>query len=102
MPIFISIRLFKGAKYDFFLLFYVCKIRNLGDWGRISPRRTDFSAQNEISGKKISRTEEKNTPKKVFFAPKVAESDEKERFWLGNRREGIERKTDLTTDFAML
>ena len=61
-----------------------------------------FSAQNEISGENFSRAEEKSTPKKVDFAPKVAEMDEKERFWLGNRREGIERKTDFTADFAIL
>ena len=59
-----------------------------------------FSAQNEISGKKISRAEEKNTPKKVEFAPKVAESGEKRRFWMGNRREGIERKNGLYCRFC--
>jgi len=45
-----------------------------------------FSAKTEISGENISRAEGKNTPKKVVFAPKVAESDEKGRFWVGNHR----------------
>ena len=34
------------------------------------PVKLIFSAQTEISGKKISRAEEKNTPKKVVFAQK--------------------------------
>ena len=51
-----------------------------------------FPLKNEISGKKILRVEEENTPKKVVFAPKVAEMDEKGRFWLGNHREGGEAK----------
>ena len=41
------------------------------------PVKLIFLAQNEISGKKISRAEEKNTPKKMVFAPKAAEMDEK-------------------------
>ena len=56
------------------------------------PVQLVFSAQNEISGEKILRVEEKNTPKKVDFAPKPAESDEKGRFGVRNHREGIERK----------
>ena len=56
------------------------------------PVKLIFSAKTEISGKKISRAEEKNTPKKVVFAPKVAESDEKGRFWAENDREGMKRK----------
>ena len=60
-----------------------------------TPSNLLFSAQNEILGKKISRTEEKNTPKKVVFAPKVAGSDEKGRFWGRNHREGIKRKIEL-------
>ena len=54
-----------------------------------------FSAKTEILGENFSRAEEKNTPKKVVFAPKVAKSDEKGRFWGGNHREGIERKNGL-------
>ena len=54
------------------------------------PVKLIFSTQNEISGEKISRTEEKNTPKKVDFTPRPAELDEKGWFWVGNRREGIE------------
>ena len=44
------------------------------------PVKLIFSAQNEILGEDFSRTEEKNAPKKVDFAPKVAELDEKGRF----------------------
>ena len=42
MSIFISIRLFKGVKYDFFLLFLACQSRNSGDLHRKTPRQTDF------------------------------------------------------------
>ena len=59
-----------------------------------------FSAKTEISGKKISRAEEKNTPKKVVFSPKVAGSDEKGRFWGGNPREGMKRKNGLNCRFC--
>ena len=59
-----------------------------------------FSVQNKISGEKILRTEEKNTTQKVVFAPKVPESDEKGRFWVGNRREGVERKNGLYCRFC--
>ena len=59
-----------------------------------------FSAQNEISGEKISRAEEKNTPQKVVFAPKAAEMDEKGRFGGGNHREGMKRKNGLNYRFC--
>ena len=64
------------------------------------PVKLIFSAQNEISGKKISRAEEKNTPKKVDFAPKVAESGEKGRFGGGNHREGMKQKIELYYQFC--
>ena len=64
------------------------------------PVKLIFSAKTEISGKKISRAEEKNTPKKAFFAPKVAGSDEKRRFWGGNHREGVKQKIDLNCRFC--
>ena len=51
-----------------------------------------FSAKTEISGENFSRAEEKNTPKKMVFASKAAESDEKGRFWAENDREGMKRK----------
>ena len=69
-------------------------------WSEKLPVKLIFSAQNAISGKKISRAEEKNTPKKVDFAPKVAEWDEKERFWVGNHREGMKRKIELYSQFC--
>ena len=53
------------------------------------PVKEIFSVQNEISGEKILRVEEENAPKKVVFAPKVAESDEKGWFWGENDREGM-------------
>ena len=59
-----------------------------------------FSAQNEILGENFSRAEEKNTPKKMVFAPKVAESDEKGRFWGENDREGMKRKIELYCRFC--
>ena len=59
-----------------------------------------FSVQNEISGENFSRAEEKNTPKNVEFAPKVAESDEKGRFLGGNHREGMKRKNGLYYRFC--
>ena len=59
-----------------------------------------FSAQNEILGENFSRAEEKNTPKKVDFAPKAAESDEKGRFGGGNHREGMKRKNGLNCRFC--
>ena len=59
-----------------------------------------FSAKNEISGEKISRTEEKNTPKKAVFTPNEAESDEKGWFWVGNHREGMKRKIELYNRFC--
>ena len=59
-----------------------------------------FSAQTEISGKNFSRPEEKNTPQKVDFVPKVAGSGEKGRFWGGNHREGVKRKNGLNYRFC--
>ena len=59
------------------------------------PVKLIFSAKTEISGENFSRAKEKNTPKKVVFAPKVAESDEKGRFWGENDREGMKRKNGL-------
>ena len=64
------------------------------------PVKLIFSAKTEILGENFSRAEEKNTPKKVVFAPKVAKSDEKGRFWGGNHREGIERKNGLYCRFC--
>ena len=69
-------------------------------WSEKLPVKLIFSAQNEIWGENFSRTEEKNTPKKVEFAPKVAESDEKRRFWVGNHREGMKRKNGLNYRFC--
>ena len=59
-----------------------------------------FSAQNEISGEKISQGEGEKRSKKVDFAPKVAESGEKGRFGGGNHREGMKRKIELYYRFC--
>ena len=90
----------EGEKNAFLLLFLACK-------SRISVLRSEkhlvkliFSAQNAISGENFSRAEEKNTPQKVDFAPKVAGSDEKGRFWVGNHREGMKRKIELYYRFC--
>ena len=64
------------------------------------PVKLIFSAKTEISGENFSRAEEKNTPKKVGFASKVAESDEKGWFWGGNHREGMKRKNGLNCRFC--
>ena len=64
------------------------------------PVKLIFSAKTEISGENFSRAEEKNTPKKMVFAPKVVESDEKGRFWGGNHREGMKRKNGLYCRFC--
>ena len=59
------------------------------------PVKLIFSAKTEILGENFSRAEEKNAPKKVLFAPKVAESGEKGRFWGENDREGKKLKIGL-------
>ena len=69
-------------------------------WSENLPIKLIFSAQNEILGKKIQCGEEGNAPKKAVFAPKVAESGEKGRFWVGNHREGIDRKNGLYYRFC--
>ena len=53
MSIFILIRLFKGAKYDFFLLFYACKSRILGELQAKTPRQTDFFGENRDFGREF-------------------------------------------------
>jgi len=64
------------------------------------PVKLIFSVQNEILDEKIQCREEKNTPKSMVFAPKVAESGEKGRFGGGNHREGMKRKNGLNCRFC--
>ena len=64
------------------------------------PVKLIFSAKTEISGENFSRAEEKNTPQKVDFFPKVAGSDEKGRFWGENHREGMKRKNGRNSRFC--
>ena len=66
------------------------------------PVKLIFSAKTEISGENFSQGEGGNRSKKVVFAPKVAGSNEKRRFWGGNHREEVKRKMGFTADFAML
>ena len=89
-----------GEKTPAFLFSSPAKVEIRANSKQKHPDKLIFSAQNEISGEKIQCGEEENTPKKVVFAPKVAESDEKGRFWLGNHREGIERKNGLYCRFC--
>ena len=64
------------------------------------PVKLIFSAKTEILGENFSRAEEQNTPKKMVFAPKAAEMDEKGRFWAENDREGMKRKNGLNCRFC--
>ena len=100
MPIFISIRLFKGKNMTSFLFSTSAKVEFQAFWSEKLLVKLIFSAQNEISGENFSKGEGGNRSKKVFFVPKVAGSDEKGRFWVGNRREGIERKNGLYCRFC--
>ena len=90
----------EGENNACFLFFLACKSRIWDELQAKTPVRLIFSAKTEISGENFSRVEEKNTPKKVVFAPKVAESDEKGRFWGGNHREGMKRKIELYCRFC--
>ena len=90
----------EGEKNAFFLLFLACKSRISVLRSEKHPVKLIFSAQNAISGENFSQGEEKNTPKKVVFAPKVAGSGEKGRFWGGNHREGVKRKNGLNYRFC--
>ena len=95
MSIFISIRLFKGAKYEFFLLFLACKSRNWGELQAKTPRQTDFFGENRDFGREFLASRREKPPKSMVFAPKVAESDEKGWFGVRNHREGMKRKIEL-------
>ena len=98
--ILILLRLLLGEKTPAFLFSTPAKVEIRANSKQKHPVKLIFSAKNEISGKKISRTEEKNTPKKVVFAPKVAEMGEKGQFWGGNHREGMKRKNELYYRFC--
>ena len=69
MSIFISIRLFKGVKYDFFLLFLVCKSRNLGELQAKTPRQTDFCGENRDFGREFLASWREKHPEKGVFCP---------------------------------
>ena len=90
----------RGRKTPAFLFSTSAKVEIRAIWAEKLLVKLIFSAQNEISGKKISRAEEKNTLKKVDFAPKLAESDEKGRFWGGNHREGMKQKIEFNYRFC--
>ena len=92
MSIFISIRLLLGEETPSFSFSSPAKVEIRVNSKQKLPVKLIFSVQNEISGEKIQWGEEGNAPKKMDFAPKVPESDEKGQFWERNHREGIERK----------
>ena len=100
--ILILLRLWLDEKTPAFLFSSSAKVVFGTNCKQKHPVKLIFSAKTEISGKKISRAEEKNTPQKVVFAPKAAEMDEKGWFWMGNHREGKSEKTDFTADFATI
>ena len=102
MSIFISIRLLLGEETPSFSFSSPAKVEIRVNSKQKLPVKLIFSAQNAISGGNFSRAEEQNTPKKVDFAPKPAESDEKGRFGVRNHREGKSEKMGFTTDFATL
>ena len=64
------------------------------------PVKLIFSAKTEILGENFSWAEEKSTPKKVDFAPKVAEMDEKRRFGGENDSEGMKQKIEFNYRFC--
>ena len=100
MSIFISIRLLLGEETPSFSFSSPANVEIGTNSKQKLLVKLIFSAKTEISGKKISRAEEKNTPKKVVFAPKVAEMAEKGRFWGGNHREGVKQKIELYYRFC--
>ena len=96
----ILLRLLLGEETPTFLFSTSAKVEIGANSKQKHPVKLIFSAQNEISGAKILHVEEENTPKKVVFAPKVAGSDEKGLFWVGNHREGMKRKIELYCRFC--
>ena len=89
-----------GRKTPAFLFSSPAKVEIGTNSKQKHPVKLIFSAKTEISGENFSRAEEKNTPKKVVFSPKVAGSDEKGRFWGENYKEGIKRKNGLYYRFC--
>ena len=87
--ILILLRLWLDEKTPAFLFSTSAKVEIWAIGEEVLPVKLIFSAQNEILGENFSRAEEKNTPKKVDFAPKVAGSGEKGWFWVENHREGM-------------
>ena len=76
-PVLILLRLWLDEKTPTFSFSSPAKVEIRAIREEIHLVKLIFSAKTEISGKKISRAEEKNTPKKMVFAPKAAEMDEK-------------------------
>ena len=93
--ILILLRLWLDEKTPAFLFSTSDKVEIRANSKQKLPVKLIFSAKTEILGENFSRAEEKNTPQKVVFAPKVAESGEKRRFWGENDREGMKRKIEL-------
>ena len=66
-----------GRKTPAFLFSSPAKVEIGTNSKQKHPVKLIFSAKTEISGENFSRTEEKNTPQKVVFAPKAAEMGKK-------------------------
>ena len=69
MSVFISIRLFKGLEYDFFLLFLVCQSRNSGELQTKTPRQTDFFDENRDFGRENLASRREKHPEKGGICP---------------------------------
>ena len=69
MSIFVSIRLFNGVKYGFFLLFLVCKSRIWDELQAKTPRQTVFFRRKMRFRARISRELKRKIPRKRWFLP---------------------------------
>ena len=87
MSVFISIRLFKGVKYDFFLLFLACKSRNSGELQAKTPRQTDFFGAKWDFGQENPVRKREKHPEKGGFCPQSGRIGRK-RAVLGGKSQG--------------
>ncbi len=69
MSMFISIRLFKGVKYDFFLLFLASKSRIWDELQAKTPRQTVFFRRKMRFWARISRELKRKAPRKRWILP---------------------------------
>ena len=100
MSIFISIRLFKGVKYDFFLLFLACKSRNSGELQAITPRQTDFFGENRDFGREFLARWRGKSIEKGSFCPKSGWIERKKTVLGWKSQGGGEAKNGLYCRFC--